>query len=32
MDNSGDIFTILMTHQPIALEKLKDYAIDLEVA
>ena len=32
MDNSGEIFTILMTHQPIALEKLKDYAIDLEVA
>ena len=30
--NSGDWFTILLTHQPISLEKLKDYPIDLEVA
>lgn len=32
MDKSWEKFTILMTHQPIALEKLKEYPIDLEVA
>ena len=32
MDMSWEPFTILMTHQPIALEKLEDYPIDLEVA
>lgn len=31
-DYKYDGFTILMTHQPISLEKLKDYPIDLEVA
>ena len=31
-DNNKDWFTILVTHQPIALEKLVDYPIDLEVA
>jgi predicted MPP superfamily phosphohydrolase len=31
-DNSENLFTILVTHQPIALEKLNDYPIDLEVA
>ena len=31
-DDSRDWFTILVTHQPIALEKLVDYPIDLEVA
>lgn len=31
-DNSKDWFTILVTHQPIKLDKLKDYPIDLEVA
>ena len=31
-DNSDNLFTILITHQPIKLEKLKDYPIDLEVA
>jgi predicted MPP superfamily phosphohydrolase len=25
-------FNILVTHQPISLEKLKDYPVDLEVA
>jgi hypothetical protein len=30
--NNKDNFTILITHQPIWLEKLKDYPIDLEVA
>lgn len=30
--NSDDLFTILITHQPIWLEKLKDYPVDLEVA
>jgi len=30
--NDKDWFTILVTHQPIALEKLNDYPIDLEVA
>jgi predicted MPP superfamily phosphohydrolase len=28
----GNTFNILMTHQPISLEKLKDFPIDLEVA
>ena len=31
-DNTKDWFTILVTHQPINLEKLEDYPIDLEVA
>jgi predicted MPP superfamily phosphohydrolase len=31
-DNSRDLFTILITHQPIKLEKLENYSIDLEVA
>jgi predicted MPP superfamily phosphohydrolase len=31
-DNSRDWFTILVTHQPINLEKLEDYPVDLEVA
>ena len=31
-DNTKDWFTILVTHQPINLEKLEDYSIDLEVA
>ena len=31
-DNSKDWFTILVTHQPIGLEKLEDYPVDLEVA
>ena len=31
-DNSRNWFTILVTHQPIWLEKLKNYPIDLEVA
>jgi len=31
-DDSKDLFTILVTHQPIKLEKLKDYPVDLEVA
>ena len=31
-DNNRDWFTILVTHQPISLEKLEDYPIDLEVA
>lgn len=31
-DGSKDWFTILITHQPIKLEKLEDYPIDLEVA
>ncbi len=30
--NSDDLFTILITHQPIWWEKLKDYPVDLEVA
>lgn len=30
--NSDNLFTILITHQPIWLEKLKDYPVDLEVA
>ena len=32
LDNSKDLFTILVTHQPINLDKLEDYSIDLEVA
>jgi len=32
MNNNSDLFTILITHQPIRLEKLQDYSIDLEVA
>ena len=32
LDNSKDWFTILITHQPINLEKLENYPIDLEVA
>lgn len=32
MNMTWDKFTILMTHQPIDLDKLKDYPIDLEVA
>ncbi|MBO7504880.1 hypothetical protein J6T66_01685 [bacterium] len=31
-DNSQDWFTIFVTHQPIALEKLENHPIDLEVA
>ena len=31
-DNSKDWFTILVTHQPIWLEKLENYPVDLEVA
>lgn len=31
-DNNQDLFSILVTHQPIWLEKLKNYPIDLEVA
>ena len=31
-DNSRDWFTILITHQPIGLEKLENYPVDLEVA
>ena len=31
-DNEDSKFTILMTHQPISLEKLDNYNIDLEVA
>ena len=31
-DNDDSKFTILMTHQPISLEKLDNYNIDLEVA
>ena len=31
-DNSKDWFTVLIAHQPIWLEKLADYPIDLEVA
>lgn len=30
--NNNNTFWILITHQPISLEKLKDYPIDLEVA
>ena len=32
LDNSKDWFTILITHQPIKLDKLGNYPIDLEVA
>lgn len=31
-DNSKDWFTVLIAHQPIWLEKLTDYPVDLEVA
>ncbi len=31
-DNNSDSFSILITHQPIWLEKLQNYPIDLEVA
>ena len=31
-ENDSDLFTILVTHQPIWLEKIQDYPIDLEVA
>jgi predicted MPP superfamily phosphohydrolase len=31
LDKNSDLFSILITHQPISLEKLKDYPIDLEV-
>ena len=31
-DENQNLFTILITHQPIWLEKLKDYPVDLEVA
>ncbi len=31
-NDNEDLFTILITHQPIKLEKLSDYPIDLEVA
>ena len=31
-DNDPDLFSILVSHQPIWLEKLKNYPIDLEVA
>jgi len=31
-DNNKDWFTILVTHQPINLEKLENYPVDLEVA
>jgi hypothetical protein len=32
LDKDSDLFSILVTHQPILLEKLKAYPIDLEVA
>ena len=32
MDKSWEFYTIFLTHQPMALEKIKDYPIDLEVA
>lgn len=32
MDKNSDLFSILVTHQPISLEKLRNYPIDLEVA
>ena len=32
MNKDSNLFSILITHQPISLEKLKDYPIDLEVA
>ena len=32
LNNNSDLFSILVTHQPIWLEKLKNYPIDLEVA
>lgn len=30
--NDDELFTILMTHQPVGLEKLNDFNIDLELA
>jgi len=32
LNEDSDLFTIFVTHQPISLEKLKNYPIDLEVA
>ena len=32
IDTENNLFTILLIHQPISLEKLQDYPIDLEVA
>ena len=32
LSEDTDLFSILVTHQPISLEKLQDYPIDLEVA
>ena len=32
LNEDSDLFSVLITHQPISLEKLKDYPIDLEVA
>ena len=32
IDKNSDNYTIIITHQPISLEKLKNYQIDLEVA
>jgi predicted MPP superfamily phosphohydrolase len=32
LNNDSDLFSILLTHQPIWLEKLKNYPIDLEIA
>jgi predicted MPP superfamily phosphohydrolase len=32
VNRDNDKFGILLTHQPIGLEKLKNYPIDLEVA
>ena len=32
LENNKNVFTILITHKPIKLEKLKNYPIDLEVA
>lgn len=31
-ENNSDLFSILITHQPISLEKIEDYPFDLEVA
>ena len=31
-ENNSDLFSILIIHQPISLEKINDYPIDLEVA
>lgn len=32
LKNDSELFSILITHQPISLEKLEDYPVDLEVA